>query len=144
MRNLIRKNTSETHEDALEGASEQEQYRNTSDLSNEVQRANASGNVPQQNLKRREAAFLLGATAFRTREMQKCASPFVEVRQIEFLARETPNYIATNLHISHQWTCESVSGSHLRKRSDEENPQRCYDPSDDRDGTAGFRQHNLS
>ena len=47
-------------------------------------------------------------------------------------------------HISHQWTCESVSGSHLRKRSDEENPQRCYDPSDDRDGTAGFRQHNLS
>ena len=45
--------------------------------------------------------------------MQKCASPFVEVRQIEFLARETPNYIATNLHISHQWTCESVSGSHL-------------------------------
>ena len=40
-------------------------------------------------------------------------------------------------HISHQWTCESVSGSHLRKRSDEENPQRCYDPSDDRDGTAG-------
>ena len=53
---------------------------------------------PQQNLKRREAAFLLGATAFRTREMQKCASPFVEVRQIEFLARETPNYIATNLH----------------------------------------------
>ena len=30
-----------------------------------------------------------------------------------------------------------MSGSHLRKRSDEENPQRCYDPSDDRDGTAG-------
>ena len=100
---------------------------------------------PQQNLKRREAAFLLGATAFRTREMQKCASPFVEVRQIEFLARETPNYIATNLHISHQWTCESVSGSHLRgNEATRENPQRCYDPSDDRDGTAGFRQHNLS
>ena len=90
---------------------------------------------PQQNLKRREAAFLLGATAFRTREMQKCASPFVEVRQIEFLARETPCHEPA--HISHQWTCESVSGSHLRKRSDEENPQRCYDPSDDRDGTAG-------
>ena len=70
---------------------------------------------PQQNLKRREAAFLLGATAFRTREMQKCASPFVEVRQIEFLARETPKHITTNLHISHQWTCESVSGSHLRE-----------------------------
>ena len=24
-----------------------------------------------------------------------------------------------------------------QERSDEENPQRCYDPSDDRDGTAG-------
>ena len=31
-----------------------------------------------------------------------------------------------------------MSGSHLRERSDEGgNPQRCYDPSDDRDGTAG-------
>ena len=89
---LDTQNTSETHEDALEGRLSKNRYRNTSDLSNEVQRANASGNVPQQNLKRREAAFLLGATAFRTREMQKCASPFVEVRQIEFLARETPNY----------------------------------------------------
>ena len=93
---------------------------------------------PQQNLKRREAAFLLGATAFRTREMQKCASPFVEVRQIEFLARKLlTTHCHEPAHISHQWTCESVSGSHLRKRSDEENPQRCYDPSDDRDGTAG-------
>ena len=41
-------------------------------------------------------------------------------------------------HISHQRTCESESGSHLRERSDEGGtPQRCYDPSDDRDGTAG-------
>ena len=73
----------------------------------------------QQNLKRREAAFLLGATAFRTREMQKCASPFVEVRQIEFLARETPNCTLprTCTHIP-SMTCESVSGSHLRERSD--------------------------
>ena len=30
-----------------------------------------------------------------------------------------------------------MSGSHLRKRSDEEESERCYDPSDDRDGTAG-------
>ena len=70
---------------------------------------------PQQNLKRREARFLLGATAFRTREMQKCASPFVEVRQIEFLARETPNYIATNLHTYPINGHASVSGSHLSK-----------------------------
>ena len=50
--------TPQTHEDASEGASEKNRYRNTSDLSNEVQRANASGNVPRQNLKRREAAFV--------------------------------------------------------------------------------------
>ena len=37
-----------------------------------------------------------------------------------------------------------VSGSHLGSEATRENPQRCYDPSDDRDGTAGFRQHNLS
>ena len=112
-------------------------YRNTSDLSNEVQRANASGNVPRQNLKRREAAFLLGATAFRTREMQKCASPFVEVRQIEFLARETPNYITTNLHTPHQWTCESVAVRISGNVATRKRPQRRYDQSHDRDGTAG-------
>ena len=60
---------------------------------------------PQQNLKRREAAFCWARRRF-TREMQKCASPFVEVRQIEFLAEKLLTYIATNLHISHQWTCE--------------------------------------
>ena len=97
--------TSQTHEDAPEGASEQSRYRNTSDLSNGVQRANVSGNVPQQNLKRREAAFCW-ARRVRTREMQKCASPFVEVRQIEFLVRETPNYIAT--------TCTHPINGHAR------------------------------
>ena len=56
---LDTQNTSETHEDALEGRLSKNRYRNTSDLSNEVQRANASGNVPQQNLKRREAAFFV-------------------------------------------------------------------------------------
>ena len=68
--------TSQTHEDAPEGRPSRNRYRNTSDLSSGVQRANVSGNVPQQNLKRREAAFLLGATAFRTREMQKCPFSF--------------------------------------------------------------------
>ena len=93
----------------------------------------------QQNLKRREAAFLLGATAFRTREMQKCASPFVEVRQIEFLARETPNCTLPR-------TCTHIPSMDMRERERfasqgakrrGRNPQRCYDPSDDRDGTAG-------
>ena len=64
---------------------------------------------PQQNLKRREAAFLLGATAFRTREMQKCASPFVEVRQIEFLARETPNCTLPR-------TCTHIPSMDMRER----------------------------
>ena len=60
-------------------------------------------------MKRREAAFLLGATAFRTREMQKCASPFVEVRQIEFLARETPNYTLPR-------TCTHIPSMDMRER----------------------------
>ena len=92
-----------------------------------------------QHLKRREAAFLLGATAFRTREMQKCASPFVEVRRIEFLARETPNCTLPR-------TCTHIPSMDMRERERfasqgakrrGRNPQRCYDPSDDRDGTAG-------
>ena len=106
---LDTQNTSETHEDALEGASEQEQYRNTSDLSNEVQRANASGNVPPTKFEAARSRFLLGATAFRTREMQKCASPFVEVRQIEFLARETPNYTLPR-------TCTHIPSMDMRER----------------------------
>ena len=118
---LDTQNTSETHEDALEGRLSKNRPRNTSDLSNEVQRANASGNVPPTKFEAARSPFLLGAT-FRTREMQKCASPFVEVRQIEFLARETPNYIATNLHTYPINGHASVSGSHLGKRSDEENP----------------------
>ena len=94
---------------------------------------------PPQHLKRREAAFLLGATAFRTREMQKCASPFVEVRRIEFLARETPNCTLPR-------TCTHIPSMDMRERERfasqgakrrGRNPQRCYDPSDDRDGTAG-------
>ena len=116
---LDTQNTSETHEDALEGRLSKNRYRNTSDLSSEVQRANASGNVPPTKFEAARSRFLLGATAFRTREMQLTA------------------HCHEPAHISHQWTCESVSGSHLRERSDEENPQRCYDPSDDRDGTAG-------
>ena len=99
---------------------------------------------PRQNLKRREAAFLLGATAFRTREMQKCASPFVEVRQIEFLARETPNYTLPRTYTPHQWTCASVAVRISGKRSDEGsvrsvamiNRMTETEPQ-------GFRQHNL-
>ena len=85
---LDTQNTSETHEDALEGASEQEQSTGTPVT---FQRSSASECERQCSPTKFEAArsrfFLLSATAFRTREMQKCASPFVEVRQIEFLAK---------------------------------------------------------
>ena len=74
---------------------------------------------PQQNLKRREAAFLLGATAFRTREMQKCALPRTCTHIPSMDMRERERFAS--------------QGAKRRGR----NPQRCYDPSDDRDGTAG-------
>ena len=64
---------------------------------------------PQQNLKRREAAFLLGATAL----PRTCTHiPSMDMRERERFASQ---------------------GAKRRGR----NPQRCYDPSDDRDGTAG-------
>ena len=92
---------------------------------------------PQQNLKRREAFFCWARRRFAPAKCRN-ASPFVEVRQIEFLARETPNYTLPR-------TCTHIPSMDMRERerfasqerSDEENPQRCYDPSDDRDGTAG-------
>ena len=103
---LDTQNTSETHEDALEGRLSKNRYRNTSDLSNEVQRANASGNVPQQNLKRREA-FLLGATAFRTREMQKCLLLSSKSAKLSFSQEKLlTTHCHEPAHISHQWTCE--------------------------------------
>ena len=94
---------------------------------------------PQQNLKRREAAFLLGATAFRTREMVEMRFSFRRSLQIEFLARETPNCTLPR-------TCTHIPSMDMRERERfasqgakrrGRNPQRCYDPSDDRDGTAG-------
>ena len=100
----------------------------------------------QQNLKRREAAFLLGATAFRTREMQKCASPFVEVRQIEFLVRETPNYTLPR-------TCTHIPSMDMRERErfasqGSEATRRTRSVAMIHRMTEtepqGFRQHNLS
>ena len=64
---------------------------------------------------------------------------FVEVCQIEFLARETPNCTLPR-------TCTHIPSMDMRERERfasqgakrrGRNPQRCYDPSDDRDGTAG-------
>ena len=100
---------------------------------------------PQQNLKRREAAFVRrdGVSHPRNAEMP---SPFVEVRQIEFLARETPNYTLPR-------TCTHIPSMDMRererfasrKRSDEGRTRSVAmihrmtetEPQ-------GFRQHNLS
>ena len=100
---------------------------------------------PQQNLKRREALFV-GRDAFRTREMQKCASPFVEVRQIEFLARETPNYTLPR-------TCTHIPSMDMRERErfasqGNEATRRTRSVAMIHRMTEtepqGFRQHNLS
>ena len=100
---------------------------------------------PQQNLKRREAAFLLARRRFAP---AKCRNALLLSSKSAKLSFSQEKLLTTHCHepahISHQWTCESVSGSHLRSEATRRIPQRCYDPSDDRDGTAGFRQHNLS
>ena len=91
---------------------------------------------PPTKFKAARSRFLLGATAFAPAKCRN-TSPFVEVRQIEFLARETPNYITTNLHTPHQWTCESVAVRISGSVATRKRPQRRYDQSHDRDGTAG-------
>ena len=138
---LDTQNTSETHEDALERASEQEQSTGTPvTFPTKFSERMRAAMFPQQNLKRREAAFLLEAR--RRFAPAKCRNALLLSSKSAKLSFSQEKLLTTHCHepahISHQWTCESVSGSHLRKRSDEEeNPQRCYDPSDDRDGTAG-------
>ena len=93
---------------------------------------------PQQNLKRREAAFVGrdGVSHPRNAEMR---FSFRRSPQIEFLARETPNCTLPR-------TCTHIPSMDMRERERfasqgakrrGRNPQRCYDPSDDRDGTAG-------
>ena len=93
---------------------------------------------PQQNLKRREAAFCWARRRFAP---AKCRNALLlsSKSQIEFLARETPNCTLPR-------TCTHIPSMDMRERERfasqgakrrGRNPQRCYDPSDDRDGTAG-------
>ena len=93
---------------------------------------------PQQNLKRREAAFCWARRRFAP---AKCRNALLLSSKSAKLSFSQEKLLTTHCHepahISHQWTCESVSGSHLGSEATRENPQRCYDPSDDRDGTAG-------
>ena len=112
-------NPSQTHENALEGASDVKQVSSTRTQPNRVQRANASGNNLPTKFEAARSRFLLGATAFRTREMQKCLLLSSKSAKLSFSQEKllTTHYHEPT-HISHQWTCESVSGSHLRERSD--------------------------
>ena len=101
---------------------------------------------PQQNLKRREAAFCWARRRFAP---AKCRNALLLSSKSAKLSFSQEKLLTTHCHepahISHQWTCESVSGSHLRKRSDEGRIRSVAmihrmtetEPQ-------GFRQHNLS
>ena len=92
---------------------------------------------PQQNLKRREAPFCWARRRFAPAKCRNALLLSSKSAKLSFSQEKLLTNIATNLHTYPINGHASVSGSHLGKRSDEENPQRCYDPSDDRDGTAG-------
>ena len=100
---------------------------------------------PQQNLKRREAAFCWARRRFAP---AKCRNALLLSSKSAKLSFSQEKLLTTHCHepahISHQWTCERERFASQEAKRRGENPQRCYDPSDDRDGTAGFRQHNLS
>ena len=93
---------------------------------------------PQQNLKRREAAFCWARRRFAP---AKCRNALLLSSKSAKLSFSQEKLLTTHCHepahISHQWTCErerfASQGSEATRRI----PQRCYDPSDDRDGTAG-------
>ena len=101
---------------------------------------------PQQNLKRREAAFCWARRRFAP---AKCRNALLLSSKSAKLSFSQEKLLTAHCHepahISHQWTCESVSGSHLRERSDEGGIRSVAmihrmtetEPQ-------GFRQHNLS
>ena len=92
---------------------------------------------PQQNLKRREAAFCWARRRFAP---AKCRNALLLSSKSAKLSFSQEKLLTTLPR-----TCTHIPSMDMRererfasrKRSDEENPQRCYDPSDDRDGTAG-------
>ena len=97
------------------GRPSRNRYRNTSDLSSGVQRANVSGNVPQQNLKRREALFCWARRRFAPAKCRNALLLSSKSVKLSFSREKLLTHYHEPTHISHQWTCESVSGSHLRE-----------------------------
>ena len=100
---------------------------------------------PQQNLKRREAAFLLGATAFAP---AKCRNALLLSSKSAKLSFSQEKLLTTHCHepahISHQWTCESVSGSHLGSEATRRTRSVAMIHRMTETEPQGFRQHNLS
>ena len=93
---------------------------------------------PQQNLKRREAAFCWARRRFAP---AKCRNALLLSSKSAKLSFSQEKLLTTLPR-----TCTHIPSMDMRERerfaSQEtkrrgENPQRCYDPSDDRDGTAG-------
>ena len=72
----------------------------------------------QQNLKRREAAFCWARRRFAP---AKCRNALLLSSKSAKLSFSQEKLLTTHCHepahISHQWTCESVSGSHLRSEA---------------------------
>ena len=121
------------------GRPSRNRYRNTSDLSNGVQRANVSGNVPPTKFEAARSRFFVGRDGVSHPRNAEMRFSFRRSPKLSFSREKllTAHYHEPT-HISHQWTCESVSGSHLRERSDAgRNTTHPLDPDKDQDGTAG-------
>ena len=84
---------------------------------------------PQQNLKRREALFCWARRRFAPAKCRNALLLSSKSAKLSFSREKllTAHYHEPT-HISHQWTCESVSGSHLRERSDAGRTQHPLDP----------------
>ena len=120
---LDTQNTSETHEDALEGRLSKNSTGTPVTFPTKFSERMRAAMFPQQNLKRREAAFCWARRRFAP---AKCRNALLLSSKSAKLSFSQEKLLTTHCHepahISHQWTCESVSGSHLRKRSDEGEP----------------------
>ena len=94
---------------------------------------------PQQKFEAARSRFFVGRDGVSHPRNAEMRFSFRRSLQIEFLARETPNCTLPR-------TCTHIPSMDMRERERfasqgakrrGRNPQRCYDPSDDRDGTAG-------
>ena len=112
-------------------------YRNTSDLSNEVQRANASGNVPPTKFKAARSRFCWARRRFAP---AKCRNALLLSSKSAKLSFSQEKLLTTHYHEpthTPSMDMRERSGSHLRNVATRKRPQRRYDQSHDRDGTAG-------